>query len=246
MSSNIFEADLLQALPAVLKNDETTLALAYAIAKELHTLLNQTSMATLYPCIDTLPEEVLDVIAHDFKVDWYDYDYTLEQKRDTIKNSWNVHRKLGTKYAVETAISAVYQNSKVEEWFEYGGKPYFFRLKIDLSQVPPNPEGHARVMQRVGYYKNLRSHIEDVEYIVRAESEETVHMGGCMASIMCLPIMEIADNFRFRDTTRFGGVMATASSMPVPEIRDKPQFNSSINTGGKATNHTFMPVPEIK
>ena len=78
MSSNIFEADLLQSLPAVLKNDETTFALACAIAKELHALLNQTPMATLYPCIDTLPEEVLDVIAHDFKVDWYDYDYTLE------------------------------------------------------------------------------------------------------------------------------------------------------------------------
>lgn len=170
MSSNIFEADLLQSLPAVLKNDETTFAIAYAIAKELHTLLNQTSMATLYPCIDSLPEEVLDVIAYDFKVDWYDYDYTLEQKRDTIKNSWNVHRKLGTKFAVETAISAIYPDTQVEEWWEYGGQPYHFRLLLDSTYEGVTPEKHKQVLERVRYYKNLRSVLDEIEYRDRGAS----------------------------------------------------------------------------
>lgn len=181
MSSDIFESDLLQALPAVLKNDETTLALASAIAKELHTLLNQTPIATLYPCIDSLPEEILDIIAHDFKVDWYDCDYTLEQKRETIKDSWNVHRKLGTKYAVETAISAIYKDTAVQEWWEYNGDPYHFRLLLDATYEGVAPEKHQRVLDRVQYYKNLRSVLEEVEYRINAEGTATSHVGAAAA-----------------------------------------------------------------
>lgn len=70
---------------------------------------------------------------YDFKVDWWDGDYSLEEKRRTLKDSWRVHRMLGTKAAVETAISAIYPNSAVKEWFEYGGRPYYFKLEINAT-----------------------------------------------------------------------------------------------------------------
>jgi len=66
-------------------------------------------------------------------VDWWDYNYTLEEKRKTLKDSWNVHRTLGTKGAVEKAISAIYPGTEVREWFEYAGQPYHFKLLIDAT-----------------------------------------------------------------------------------------------------------------
>ncbi len=63
-------------------------------------------------------------------MDWWDSDYSTEEKRRTLAASWQVHKTLGTRAAVEKAASAVYPNTKVQEWFEYGGEPYRFKLDV--------------------------------------------------------------------------------------------------------------------
>ena len=141
--------NLLRALPEVLRNDESMAALAASVAQVLARRPEEIQRLAIYPRIDELPEELLDILAYDFKVDWWDADYTLEEKRRTLKDSWRVHRMLGTKAAVELAISAIYLNTKVSEWFEYGGEPYHFKLLIDVTQEDVDPVKHRRVMGRV-------------------------------------------------------------------------------------------------
>ena len=46
---------------------------------------------------------------------------------------------MGTRAAVELAIRAVFSTATVSEWFEYGGKPYYFRLSVDDT----NHTGHG-------------------------------------------------------------------------------------------------------
>lgn len=150
-------------------------------------------------------------------MDWYDYSYDLEKKRETIKHSWNVHRRLGTKYAVETAISAIYPQTTVEEWFEYDGNPFYFRLKINLTNVTANPKAHQRVLQRLRYYKKLRSHIEEIYYHMNAEAVP-LHMGGCMAVVTTIPLTELHDCINFTKTEHMGSVCTTTVSLPVPEL----------------------------
>ena len=113
---------------------------------------------------DHVPEPILDILAHDFKVDWWDADYTVEEKRRVLKDSWRIHRMLGTKGAVEQAISAIYPETVVEEWFEYDGDPYHFRIKLDVTSDSVNPAKHQRVVDRIEYYKNVRSVLDDIEY----------------------------------------------------------------------------------
>lgn len=156
--------NLLATLPKVLRDDEGMHALASAIVGALATQPAELDSLRIYSRIDELPEEILDVLAHDFKVDWWDPDYTLEEKRSTLKESWRVHRLLGTKAAVEMAISAIYPETKVQEWFEYGGEPYHFRLLLDATLESIDPEKHRRVLEKVSYYKNLRSVLDTVDY----------------------------------------------------------------------------------
>ena len=118
----------------------------------------------IYTRIDDLPEELLDILAYDFKVDWWDYDYTLEEKRATPKDSWNVHRTLGTRGAVEKAISAIYPDTQVVEWFDYDGDPYHFKLMINATYEDDDPVKHQRVLARINFYKNLRSYLDVIEY----------------------------------------------------------------------------------
>lgn len=164
--SSIRTDDFLRTLPSVLKNDDRFNAFAAVMAKQLRKIVDDIDLVTIYARIDVLPEEILDILAYDFKVDWWDYSYTIEQKRQTLKDSFMVHRHLGTKFAVETAISAIYPATAVKEWFEYGGEPYTFRLAIDATDVEVTSAKHKRVLALVDYYKNLRSHLDGIDYSI--------------------------------------------------------------------------------
>lgn len=164
MNNGITPENLLRTLPEVLRRDDNMYALATAIADKLVPCVAETDLPRIFPRIDELDESLLDALAYDFKVDWWDYGYSLQEKRNTLRGSWYVHKHMGTPAAVMTALSAIYPNSKVEEWFEYGGEPYHFRLLIPVDASTLDASKHATVLKLVSFYKNLRSVLDSVEY----------------------------------------------------------------------------------
>lgn len=152
--------NLMEALPLALREDPSVVALAEALATVLADRPAEIDRLRIYPAIETLDEPLLDILAYDFKVDWWDPEYTLEEKRRTLKDSWRVHKLLGTKAAVVMAISAIYPRTQVLEWWEYGGEPFCFRLLINAAGVRTDAEKHSRVLERVNYYKSMRSHMD--------------------------------------------------------------------------------------
>lgn len=164
MNNGLTAENLLLALPEALRQDEQMQALAAGIAEVLAARPAEIDRLLIYPRIDELPEALLDRLAYDFKVDWWDVEYSLAAKRQTLKDNWQVHRRLGTKAAVEQVIAAIYPETQVLEWFEYGGEPYHFKLEINLTFGWDTPDKRQRVLDRVEYYKNLRSHLDGVFY----------------------------------------------------------------------------------
>lgn len=164
MSNGITAENLLRALPDVLQQDDNMRALAEAIAGQLVPCIADTDEPRIFPRIDELNETLLDTLAWDFKVDWWDYSYSLQEKRNTLRQSWYVHKHMGTPAAVMAALSAIYPNSKVEEWWAYGGEPYHFRLLIPVDASTLDASKHATVLSLVTFYKNLRSVLDSVEY----------------------------------------------------------------------------------
>ena len=131
----ITKENLLASLPTVLANDDNMAALASAVAEVLAARVGEIERVSIYSQIDRLPNELLDILANDFKVDWWDANYTLEEKRRTLKDSWNVHRRLGTKAAVVLAISAIYPDTQVSEWWEYGGAGLGLALVWEIAAL---------------------------------------------------------------------------------------------------------------
>ena len=163
MNNDIFSMDLTRTLPPALKQDVTMRALSQAIAGELQENARLICNNIIYARIDELPEKLLDILAYDLHIDWYDYDYPVEVKRDLIKTSVKVHKKLGTVYAVETALGALHPRSEIEEWFDYGGEPFYFRIVLDVSQSRVRADS-GRVIRTVKMYKRLTAHIEGLYY----------------------------------------------------------------------------------
>lgn len=159
-SHTVSTENLLASFPQVLRNDEKLAALASSIAEKLAQRREEIRRVAIYSRIDDLPEDLLDILAHDFKVDWYNPDYPIEAKRSLLKSCWSVHRRLGTKGAIVTALSGIYPGSTVEEWFEYGGEPYFFRVVLDVTDQFMDIS-HEEIVRTIDIYKSLRSQLEE-------------------------------------------------------------------------------------
>jgi phage tail P2-like protein len=157
---DIYSVSLLDLLPDSLKYDPDIQALALAITPELQSISNDIAQCILLKNIDSLPDEVLDVLAWDYHVDFYDTSLEIEQKRELIKNSIALHRKKGTPAAVEDLVTIVFGDGEVEEWFEYGGDPYHFRVLTNNASVT---QDQTDLFQRaLSSVKNERSWLEKI------------------------------------------------------------------------------------
>ena len=184
---SIYNSDLLFTLPKVLTDDQDFKALAEVIACELKSLISAIGRVVIYPGIEDVPERVLDILAGDLHIDWYDPVFSVSVKRRIVKNSVNVHKYLGTKYAVEIALSDVFPESKVVEWFEYGGEPFYFKVDINTDSGVSVKELES-VMKSINYYKNLRSHMDELSLITE-EKEATVYYASVPSVNIYLDVM---------------------------------------------------------
>lgn len=163
--------NILKISPDILKMDEGVAGFLQAVAEMFEGLTAEISLISMYAAADTLPERLLDILAADFKIDWWDPELSVEEKRRVFKDNWKVHRTIGTAGAVEQAISAIYPDTTVEEWFDYEGEPYHFRLRINVTNETINSDRMQRVLKRLKYYKNLRSWNDGIYYFVDPEKE---------------------------------------------------------------------------
>ena len=192
--NNLTAENMLSTLPSVLKADSSTEALAEVTADAIVQRIDENQVGMVYISIDIQEEELLDILAKDFKVDWWSADYSLEEKRDILKKSWHVHRLLGTKAAVESAISSVYGSAHVEEWFEYGGEPYHFRVLIDSEETMADSDKLKTVISKIIYYKNLRSELDDINFD-QVQELPTRYIGRAVqaSNITTLTMRELID-----------------------------------------------------
>lgn len=87
MNNGLTAERMMDSFPLALQKDPKMVALAHSIANVLEQRLDEINLGQIYTRIDELPEDLLDILAKDFAVDWYDKSYTLEEKRKTIKGS---------------------------------------------------------------------------------------------------------------------------------------------------------------
>ena len=158
MNNGLTAERMMDSFPLALQKDPKMVALAHSIANVLEQRLDEINLGQIYTRIDQLPEDLLDILAKDFAVDWYDHDYDLAAKRRTIKSAPYIHRHRGTAGAVLRGIRAIYPGSRLEEWWQYGGEPYHFRVMLDMSGSDASYVSTERVLWAIGYYKSLRSH----------------------------------------------------------------------------------------
>lgn len=133
------EIDVLQLQSRHMKTDPTTVAMAAAVQPALRDIAVSIPLILLYARIDPaagsgiepLSEDLLDELAWGFGIDFYDVGADVDRKRQLVRSAIRIHRMKGTPAAVEEAMTIAFSAATLEEWFEYGGAPYTFRITTD-------------------------------------------------------------------------------------------------------------------
>ena len=158
--ANLTELVMPSLLPSSLKNDPFVVALGEAVEIELKEAYREAEKLSNLNDIDNLPEDLLDYLAYQKHVDFYDTSYPIEVKRKLVKESTHFHRIKGTPAAVEQLANTVFGDGQVKEWFDYDGQPY--RFIVETSNQSATNERAQEFIKAINTVKNARSHLEKV------------------------------------------------------------------------------------
>jgi len=154
------DLDIIKLLPNFMKDDHAVNALSRAINRLIQEPAEKINLLRVWDQIDNLDHADLDELAWELNVDWYSSSMSLDAKRRTIKYAQQIQAKRGTKWAVEQLITAYYGEGHVSEWFEYGGEPYMFSVRVTNTEIKYLTV--TDFIRSVNSAKSVRSHLDKI------------------------------------------------------------------------------------
>ncbi|MBQ8668729.1 phage tail protein I [bacterium] len=135
------------------------------ICEERFAKLNLDSL--LVSIIDNVPADALPHLAEQYHITgdegWLQA-LSDTEKRNLIKSSIKMHRYKGTKYALEEIFKTLNIVGNIEEWFNYGGNPYHFKVILQIFNRSINEETETKLRALIDEYKNERSWLEEIQF----------------------------------------------------------------------------------
>lgn len=168
MIKSLTDAHVADALPRIVASQDWVAALSEAVNLMHRRTMQYINDSQIYTDIGNASEEVLDALAVNWKIDWYDTGYAIEQKRRIIQTALTVRRLMGTVSAVKLQIDAIFPETELEEWFDYGGDPGTFRLYLNVTETTPSKIYSAKeIERRLITAKRWSAHLESMSYMIK-------------------------------------------------------------------------------
>ena len=117
--------------------------------------------------IDKLSETEIDYLLWEYHVDYVGENASLESKRELVKIAVIAHFNKGTLGSVKAICNILFGNAEIKEWFEYGGRPGYFKIST-LGELKDEKD-YLKVLDVVNEYKNERSWLEALTFDRTAE-----------------------------------------------------------------------------
>nr|DAF62906.1 MAG TPA: tail protein [Caudovirales sp. ctu3532] len=246
MIKSLRQARMTDGLPRVLAKQEWVIALSEALGLAVGKTLDYTDESQIYTRLDAATEAVLDVLAVDWKIDWYDTALNVEQKRRIVKTALAVRRLMGTAAAVKMQVHAIYPDASVEEWFQYDGRPGCFRVTVPLPEEGITAAEYRRLKTGILTTKNERSHLDVID--IRHESEGEVITGGCCTTKQLVEVWpELVSGIEATAECENGGAVSVNSTQQIwPELAQAIEILVEQYSGAAAQTGQRMEVwPEV-
>ena len=156
---SFYDSNLTDILPENMKYAPECIALGYALKRANQRFVEMANKTSVFAVIDTLPENIIDVLAIELRTQYYDETFPLNRKRELVKGTMSWYNKAGTVSAVQEMIDKVFNSGFVLEWFETGGEPGTFQISTSAIITT---ELITQFNEAVKNVKNVRSHLADI------------------------------------------------------------------------------------
>jgi phage tail P2-like protein len=156
MSKTIYDVALLELLPPNLTSSPDIIAASRAIDKQWQQLANKIRYVLTYADIDNAISDVVNMLAIEMNVDFYDETLALDKRRALVKSAYIT--KKGTANAVKQVVTAAFDKANVQEWFDYNGEPFHFRVTTEASM--PSEATINKIFSAISAVKNVRSKLD--------------------------------------------------------------------------------------
>jgi phage tail P2-like protein len=166
MSKTVNNVTLLELLPKNLRNDPDIIVASQAVDMEFQALAGAIKNCLTIADVDNASAEVVDHLAAEMDVDYYDDSLPLTTRRSLVKNGYLVKYQNGTKYAVNKVLKAFYSNPELIEWFESNGTAFYFTIIVNGEHISSAVE----VLAAIEKAKNARSWLEKLMFIPDVQS----------------------------------------------------------------------------
>lgn len=173
----LYEGEIKDIMPLNLTTSEVR-ALSYAVGKAMKKMLDYSAAAHLYADLHSVPEESLDLIAMELNTQYYIQTLPRETKEALISHTLQWYMHGGTPSVLEQFLSTILDGGRIEEWYEYGGSQYYFRTYVYAGEHEINLGYGTEVKRQIAKYKNVRSWIEWVAFVIASEFKVDVKYGN--------------------------------------------------------------------
>jgi phage tail P2-like protein len=171
---DLSDISILGLMPPNLAADKNIKMMAEAFDEALRGIIEKIPDVAMIPNLalnKLVNETLIDLLAWQFHVDFYEPGLPVEIKRELVLKSLDWHYRKGTPSVVEEIVSAVFSRAKIEEWYEYGGRPYRFRIATE--EQPPDAEAAKKLMRAINSVKNTRSFLDNITRLTDFTDEVT-------------------------------------------------------------------------
>lgn len=184
--------------PPPLASDERFSILAN-IAAERFAQLDLTALMVYL--VDLVDASALSALAEQFHVQGLEgWLFTTDEreKRELIKQAIELHKYKGTIWAVRRVLEILSLPGTISEWFEYGGRAYFFKVDIELVDKGMDENLFNDLVELIHEYKNTRSKLEAL--IVWIINQSAIPVIGCalyggeLTTVLPFQIREVQHN----------------------------------------------------
>lgn len=163
---NIADVSILNIMPPNVAKDAGVKMAAAAFDEVLREIILKIPNVSILPRIREITDNLLlDLLAWQFHVDFYRPEFSVAVKQELIIKSLDWHSRKGTPSAVGEVVTAALGESRVVEWYNYGGTPYTFKIQTEMAL--PDLAALLELTDAITSVKNTRSWLEFIEQFTK-------------------------------------------------------------------------------
>lgn len=132
----------------------------YALDRQIARMHKLAKQITVWSDLDHVDPKYYDSLAMTIRAPYYKSEYNNNQKLGLIKSALLTRRNAGTIKAIEELMSHTLTGASFIPWYEYGGRPYFFKVVADADEVNDNNMGEF--VRMISAIKSARSIMEGI------------------------------------------------------------------------------------